>query len=69
MPEKKLFHLLIPPNWQTTYLPLWFQEDFPGLDVASAIVGDFEAKAQILFKSSKVNKKIIIYTIGVFSVF
>ncbi len=55
MTEKKPFHLLIPPNWQSIYFPLWFQEDFPALDVASAVVGDSEAQAQILFKTELVN--------------
>ena len=48
------FNLLIPPQWKSIYLPIWFQEDFPGLDVSSAIVGDSEASAQILFKSGMV---------------
>jgi hypothetical protein len=45
---------LLPPHWQSIYLPLWFQEDFPTLDVASAIVGDSPATAQIIFKSESV---------------
>lgn len=48
------FISLISPQWKSIYLPLWFQEDFPYLDIASAIVGDAEAQGQIIFKSVRV---------------
>lgn len=49
-----MYSQLLPPQWQSIYLPLWFQEDFPTLDVATAIVGNSPATAQILFKSETV---------------
>lgn len=44
---------LLPPQWESIYLPFWFSEDFPSFDISSAIVGDTKSKAQILFKSEK----------------
>jgi len=44
---------LLPPNWKSMYLPFWFQEDFPALDISTAILNDEEARGQILFKSGK----------------
>ena len=43
---------LLPPTWQSIYLPFWFQEDFAGFDISSALLGDAEGLGQILFKSS-----------------
>lgn len=44
---------LLPPSWKSLYLPFWFQEDFPALDFAGALLGDGEASGQILFKSAQ----------------
>ena len=44
---------LLPPQWESIYLPFWFAEDFPGLDISSTIIGNTQTKAQILFKSTK----------------
>lgn len=44
---------LLPPSWKSIYLPIWFNEDFPALDISTAIFGDFEGHGQILFKSNE----------------
>lgn len=49
------YYRLLPPHWKSVHLPLWFAEDFPGLDAAAAVVGSASARAQILFKSSSVS--------------
>ena len=47
------YSALLQPAWKQLYLPFWFQEDFVGLDVASAVLGDAQGSGQILFKSDK----------------
>lgn len=44
-------HHLLPPHWKSIYLQLWFSEDFSGLDVASAVVGDTPSSASLLLKT------------------
>ena len=58
MPEISVnnYHLLLPPHWKLIHLPFWFAEDFPGLDVAGAIVGTAPSEAQILLKSPLVSR-------------
>lgn len=51
------WNALLPPHWKEKYLPLWFEEDFNGLDISSAIIGDHNCRAELLFKSSEVKKK------------
>lgn len=47
------YSTLLPSHWEAIYLPIWFAEDFPGLDISAAIVGNSQETAQILLKSLK----------------
>jgi hypothetical protein len=51
------YSVLLPPHWKSIYLPLWFGEDFSGLDVTAAIVGNEMGSASLFLKSPKVKMK------------
>lgn len=57
LPARHDYASLLPPHWKETLLPSWFAEDFSGLDVASAVVGDAPATANLFLKSETVSFK------------
>lgn len=63
MSQKLDYPALLPPNWKAVYLPLWFAEDFSGLDITSALVGNGPGAASLFLKSRTVRSFVLFIVI------